>query len=199
MTYIKPWDQRLANILVKPLNNTKLHPNHLTSATLVLGLSSAFLFALKGESFAWFAALLYMLAVFSDHMDGELARMAGKTSEFGYHYDYIVGAINYTALFIGIGYGLQNDGGMWTLILGLSAGLCNPFILYLRMTMEQRHGSVAVEHPSSWGFEIEDFIYLIGPITWFSGIYYFFVPYAIGNIAYLIWTVTENNRLSKNR
>ena len=193
---MKPYDQRLANLLVTPLKNTPVQPNHLTTLTLILGQAAAWTFAFAIE-LAWFAALLYMLAVLSDHMDGELARMTGKTSGFGHDYDYIVGGINYTTLFIGIGIGLQ-EYGMWTVILGFAAGLSNPFILYLRMRMEVAHGTEAVEHPAFGGFEIEDFIYLIGPITWFAGIFWFFIPYALGNVGYLIWTLTEYHNW-KNR
>jgi len=192
--YLVPWDQQLARRLVAPFNNTPLHPNHLTTLTLILGQCAAWIFAFAMGQLAWFAALLYMLAVFSDHMDGELARMTGKTSSFGHDYDYIVGGINYTALFIGIGLGLQDSFGSWAIILGFSAGLSNPFILTLRMSMERQHGKEAVEHPVFAGFEIEDFIYLIGPITWITGIVYFFIPYALGNIGYLVWTIMEYRR-----
>lgn len=191
---IKPYDQRLASLIVHPLVSTHVHPNHLTTLTLILGLSSALLFGLQGEAYAWLAALLYMLAVFSDHLDGELARMTGKTSGFGHKYDYIVGGINYTVLFAAIGYGLSFSSGNWTLVLGLAAGLSNPLILYLRMRMETLHGTDAVEHPALGGFEIEDGIYLIGPITWLVGIHYFFVPYALGTIGYLAWTILEARR-----
>ncbi len=194
---IKPWDQRLAYRVVLPLKNTQVHPNHITASTLLFGQTAALLFALQGVSYAWLAAMLYMLAIFTDCMDGELARMTGKFTKFGHTFDYIVGGINYTTLFLGIGYGLQNDFGLWTLILGTVAGLCNPFILYLRMTMEKKHGAIAVEHPAFAGFEIEDAIYLIGPITWFAGLLYFFVPYALGTIAYFIWTIIEYRRYER--
>ena len=48
------------------------------------------------------------------------------------------------------------------------------------------------EFVSYGGFEIEVFIYLIGPITWFAGIFWFFIPYALGNVGYLIWTMKEH-------
>jgi len=186
----KPYDQRLARVLVAPFRHTALHPNHLTTVTLILGQAAAVMFAVNID-LAWCAALLYMLAVFSDHMDGELARMTGKTSSFGHDYDYIVGGMNYTSLFIGIGIGLHETVGAWTTALGFAAGLSNPFILYLRMRMERKFGLEAVEHPARAGFELEDFVYLIGPITWSAGVLWFFIPYAIGNIAYLLWTIKE--------
>lgn len=193
----KPYDQRLAGFLIKPFKNTLLHPNHITTITLLLGVASALIFAVAIEM-AWLAALLYMLAVFTDHMDGELARITGKSSKFGHNYDYIVGGLNYMMLFIGIGIGLHAEYGEWALILGLVAGLSNPLILYLRMAMEVQHGFEAVEHPQFIsGFQDEDFIYLIGPITWFVGIIWFFVPYALGNIGYLVWTIKERREWKK--
>lgn len=195
----KPWDQQLASILIRPFNNTFLHPNHLTTLTLLLGFSTFLIFTFHIIQFAWLGALLYMLAVFSDHLDGELARMSGRTSTFGHHFDYIVGGINYTLLFTGLGIGLSANYGLWALILGLLAGLSNPFILYLRMQMENKFGDEAVKHPARFGFELEDFIYLIGPICWVFGIIYFFIPFAAGNIIYLFWTVFEYRKQLKNR
>ena len=193
-----PWDQSLARIIVRPLVNTAVHPNHLTVGTLLLGISSAVLFA-TGKPAVWgIAALLYMLAVFSDHMDGELARMSGKTSRFGHHFDYIVGGINYTLLFIGIGIGLSSTFGKTALILGIAGGMANPFTLYLRMSMENSFGKEAVEHPTFARFEIEDAIYLIGPITWFAGVLYFFIPFAAGSVGYLLWTIKQYWQWNRN-
>jgi archaetidylinositol phosphate synthase len=186
-----PWDQSLARFIVRPLAKTHIHPNHLTVGTLVLGISSASLFAMGDPRYRGLAALLYMLAVFSDHMDGELARMSGKLSRFGHHFDYIVGGINYTLLFIGIGIGLYSTFGKGMLALGIAGGMANPFTLYLRITMENTFGKAAVEHPTFARFEIEDAIYLIGPITWFAGVLYFFIPFAAGSVGYLLWTLRQ--------
>ena len=141
------------------------------------------------------AALLFMLAVFVDHMDGELARMSGKTSRLGYFLDYIVGSANYTILFCCVGVAMFRwDGTEEALLMGIVAGFANPIIVVMRLSMERRFGSDAVEHPGSSGFEIEDFIYLIGPATWLGGLNYFFWLYAFGTIGYLIWTVWEFRR-----
>ncbi len=191
----KPWDQRLAGVLVRPLKDSAVHPNHLTLLSLALGALAAALFAFAGPGAAGWAALVFMLAVFTDHTDGELARLAGKSSRFGYYFDYLAGAANYTLLFAAIGLGLYWAGaGLWALVLGLAAGLANPVIVTLRLVMEHRHGPEAVEHPGGIGFELEDFIYLIGPITWFAGIELFLIPFGLGALGYLAWTVWEFRR-----
>ena len=64
-----------------------------------------------------------MLSNFVDHMDGELARLSGKSSRFGYHYDNYSDAFIHVALFFCIGYGLQDSWiGDWAPYLGLIAG-----------------------------------------------------------------------------
>jgi len=185
-----PYDQRIARHLIRPFARTGLTPNMVTAISFALGLGSAFIFAFAMDTMAGWGALLFMLAVLVDHMDGELARMTGQTSTLGHHLDYIVGTLNYAALFVGLGVGFSS--GPWgntALVLGLTVGIANPVICALRMVMDTRHGADAVEHPHFGGFELEDFIYLIGPITWLGGLEYFFLFYGLGTFGYLIFTI----------
>ena len=198
----KPWDQKLAGLLVRPLRDTPVHPNLLTALSFLAGLGSAGLFAVGGPTAVGWAAAAFMAAVFLDHTDGELARLAGKTSELGHRLDYIVGSANYTVLFVGIGIGFGGPlAGLLThltpeaaLVLGVAAGLSNPIIVTLRMGLERRHGADAVEHPYFAGFEIEDFIYLIGPFAWLGGLEYFLLLFGGGTIGYLVWSAWQRLR-----
>jgi phosphatidylglycerophosphate synthase len=192
---IRSWDQRLAHILVKPLVATPVHPNHLTGLSLVFGFAAAVLFALADPVMVNVAAGLFMIAVFLDHTDGELARQAGKSSAFGQRFDSAVNASNYTMLFVSIGIGLSSGPlGGWALALGIAAGSCNPIIFFLRIGTERKHGAKAVAHPHYGGVEIEDLIYLVGPITWLGGLEYFFLAYGIGSFGYFLWTIWERVR-----
>jgi phosphatidylglycerophosphate synthase len=186
---MSPWDQRLARFLVRPFVKTALTPNHVTGLSLLAGIAATLAFAHGGSAAANLGAACFMLAMLIDHADGELARMAGKTSRLGHHLDYIVGSLNYTLLFIGLGVGVGRTMGDWALAIGLAAGFSNPVVVTVRMLMERRFGAVSVRHPSAYGFEIEDFAYLIGPITWLFGPVYFLVPYGLGTLGYLGWTV----------
>jgi phosphatidylglycerophosphate synthase len=76
-----PFDQRLAALLVRPLAGTPVRPNHLTALSLALAALAAWLLA-RGDGFGWGAGL-FMLAVFTDHTDGDLARLTGRSSRFG--------------------------------------------------------------------------------------------------------------------
>ncbi len=171
---------------------TRLHPNHLTVLCLAAGVSAGLLFAFAVETHAKLAATFFMLAVLIDHTDGELARMSGKCSPFGHKFDFVVGGINYTCLFASLGIGLgRGELGGFALMLGLAAGLANPFITILRMHMDARFGKIAVEHPRMGLIEIEDIIYLIGPFAWLGHIATFFVIFGLGALGYLAWTIMQ--------
>ena len=116
-----PWDQRAARVLVRPLARTPVTPNQLTTLTLVLALAGAGLFAAGDAALVEWAAGLFVLARFLDHFDGELARLKGLASRFGYYYDYVAGGVSYAALFLGTGIGLAAGPlGPWALLLGLA-------------------------------------------------------------------------------
>ena len=117
--------------------------------------------------------------------------MTGKTSGFGHDFDLIVGTINYATLLIGIGWGLGVSAGIWTAILGFLAGISVPLIPYLQMALDDKVTAKPVVHSYLDGFEKDDLAYLIGPLTWFAGIGWFFVPFAIITLGYLGWTIKE--------
>jgi phosphatidylglycerophosphate synthase len=190
-------DKRLARALVRPLARTPIHPSHLTALGLVAGLAAAGLFATGSAAAAHWAAGLFMLYLFLDHTDGELARLTGKITDFGGRFDFVVGGVNFTALFIGIGIGLHAQGlGVWALVLGLAAGLANPAITALRMTTRYRFGYAAIAHPGRGGVEMDDAVYLIGPFTWLGGIEYFLLAFGLGTLGYLGWTLLKFLRQS---
>ena len=192
---IRLWDQRLAAALVKPLVPTPVHPNHMTGLSFLFGLAAAICFATGDRVTMHWAAALFVFAVFLDHTDGELARQAGKTSAFGHRLDSLVNCSNYTMMWISVGIGLSSGSlGVWALILGLAAGLSNPIILLMRLRTENRHGVQAVKHPRYAGFEIEDLIYVIGPMTWLGWLEYFFLAYGLGSFGYFAWTLWETVR-----
>ncbi len=187
------WDQRLARFLVRPLVGTRVTPNHVTTASLLLSLIGAGLFATGDSSAANWGAGLFMLGRFLDHFDGELARQSGQTSRFGYVYDYVAGCLSYSALFLALGIGLR-DGliGGWSVWLGVVAA---PIILtttLLALRLSDRGDDD--DYPVYAGFELEDGIYLIGPIIWLGWIEPFFLLGALGVLAFGLWTVLRSLR-----
>lgn len=180
-----PWDQRLARWLVRPLAKTPLRPNHITMLSLALGVAAGLLFARGQTRAAGWGAALFMLARFVDHADGELARLTGRTSRIGYCYDYVAGALSSVALFAGIGVGYAGGPlGGWMLALGLAASVVALAGMGFGLAADARRGSGDGPYPQ-WGpFELEDGIYLLGPITWLGGLAGFFVLGALGQIIF---------------
>ena len=161
--------------------------------SLVLALGAGALFALGGAPAIHWAAGIFVLARFLDHCDGELARLTGQTSRFGYYFDYAVGGVAHAALFAGIGWGLAGGPlGGWALALGLAGCASALLAMGLNLDLDRQLGlgeGEAVGYPSWAGFELEDGIYLLAPVTWLGWLEPFFVAAGIGATVYLLWTL----------
>lgn len=185
-----PWDQKLARILAKPLVRTPVHPNHITTLGLLVGLAAAWLFSLGDRDAANWAAALFVLAAFLDHVDGELARLAGKTSRFGHYYDHVVSGITYTAGFVGIGIGMSHGVlGWWAIPLGIVAGISITLVMSVRLGTEIKHGKESIRQRNFAGFQAEDVLYVVGPVTWLGGMMPFLVAAGVGAPLFLIWVI----------
>ncbi len=188
-----PYDQRIARVLVRPLARLGVTPNQVTTVSLLLALGAGALFAVGGAPAVHWAAGLFVLARFLDHFDGELARLIGRTSRFGYYFDYAAGGLGFAALFAGIGWGLAAGPlGGWALALG-GAGCATALLaMGLNLDLDRQFGlgeGEAVGYPGWAGFELEDGIYLLAPVTWLGGLEPFFVAAGTAAAAYLLWTL----------
>ena len=186
-----PWDQRIARQLVRPLAHTPMTPNHLTTVSLGIGIGGAVLFALGGKAVHW-GALCFILSALLDHADGELARMTGRATASGHVYDNIAGGIVHFAVFLGIGLGLRDSSlGPWAIPMAVVTGAAVAFLFTYRLQVERRLGRAAVDQPRWAGFEIEDCMYLIGPVTWVGGLVPFFIAAAIGAPLFALWQLWD--------
>lgn len=185
----RPWDSRLAAALVRPLYATPVHPNHLTTLGLATGLTAVALYA-RGGTAARFGGVLLVLTMLVDHADGELARATGKTSPFGHAYDRVVDLIVKLGVFLGIGFGLRGGPlGRWAVAAGASAGVALLVIFNARSALARRRSAAEAFHqPSFAGFEAEDILYLIAPLTWLGGLPEFLVAAAIGAPLFAAWS-----------
>ena len=188
-----PYDQRIARVLVRPLARLGATANQVTAVSLVLALGAGGLFALGGAPAIHWAAGLFVLARFLDHCDGELARLTGTASRFGYYFDYVTGGLSHAALFAGMGWGLAAGPlGGWALALGLAGCASALLAMGLNLDLDRQLGlgeGEAVGYPSWAGFELEDGIYLLAPVTWLGWLEPFFIAAGIGAGVYLLWTL----------
>ncbi|MEE9139306.1 MAG: CDP-alcohol phosphatidyltransferase family protein [Alphaproteobacteria bacterium] len=189
------WDHRLARLIAKPIARTGVHPNAVTTAGMLLGLGSGVLFALGAPVAANVGAALFMLAAFTDHVDGEVARSAGKTSTFGHYYDHVAVLVTYCAMFVGAGIGFSGGAlGGWAVAFGVLAGVSVATIMSLRLVVEFRRGKEAIRQGNILGFEPEDALYLVGPVTWLGAMPPFLVAAGVGAPAFLVWVLWRSRR-----
>lgn len=189
-----PFDQRIARVAARGLARTPIRPNGVTAASMLAGLGAATLFAM-GTPFAYIGAGVFVIATWMDHLDGELARMTDATSVFGHYFDHVAAMTNYVAMFVGAGIGLRGTAlGDWMIVLGVAAGLGVAAIMSVRMLIEARLGQASVRQKVKGGFEIEDTLYVVAPITWLGVLEYFIVLAGIGAPLFLIYVVWEGRR-----
>ena len=194
-----PWDQRLANLVIRPLAETRITPNQVTTGSLIVGLVGAILFA-RGSGSMHAGAALFMLSFWLDHADGELARITGRTSSFGHYYDLAAGGAVLIATFIGIGVGLgEGRLGRFAPLLGVTVGGAIAIIFVLRGELERQLGKTSTRQPRLLGFEVEDVLYLLGPITWLGALTPFLLLAGIGTPLFALWVLWECRRLVRRR
>jgi archaetidylinositol phosphate synthase len=193
----RPWDARLARLLVEPLKASRVTPNHLTTVRLVVGLAAAAAFVPGTYLWSNVAAILLVISNFLDHTDGELARISGKSSRVGHIYDLASDAAVTILLFLAIGVGL---GEHWSLplpapLLGGIAGSAVALIFYLRMRIEERLGKAATMQASLGGFETEDILYLLPLATLCDGTMPLLIAAAVCAPLYALWVIIEYRRV----
>jgi phosphatidylglycerophosphate synthase len=190
-------DQRIARRVAAALARTPATPNLVTASSIATGLTAAYLLS-RGDGWIYLGGLLFMVAVWMDHVDGELARQTGRTSKFGHYFDHAAAMTNYVGGFVGAGFGLRfGELGHWGPVLGAATGMAIAAIMSVRLYREIRDGRDSVRQTVHNGFEIEDTLYLLGPIAWLGLLKYFLVASGIGAPFFLLYVIWESLRTAR--
>ena len=185
-----PWDQRIARFLVRPLVYTRVTPNHVTTLRLLSGLAACGCLAYGETPLIHWGAGLFFLSNFIDHMDGELARLSGKSSRAGHLYDLASDVIVHILLFVSIGIGLTDSWlGYAAWIMGIVAGVSVAGLFALFQFLEGRMGQKQADLPRFAGFEVEDVMYLIGPAIWGGGLIPILILATAGAPLFGLWVL----------
>jgi len=188
LSFSLPWDQRIAEILSKPFVFLNIHPNIVTIVGIVLGLTAAFFYSTGNIFYAKIASIIFFFAACFDHVDGEVARKLNKTSVFGHYLDHIGVCTSYIALFIGLGFYADKNFNLGLNYAYVSA-LCVFLIMTIRFYLERLKGGEAIHQNNILGFEHEDIIYIVIPITFINKIPEFLFFSYIGTPIFLIVTL----------
>jgi phosphatidylglycerophosphate synthase len=102
---------------------------------------SGYLFAQGDPYLANYAAVIFIIAAFLDHVDGEFARIVEKTSDFGHYYDHFAVCVTYVSLFIGIGigksYGVLGNNAIF---FGFAASIAIAIIIIFHLGFPYKDG-----------------------------------------------------------
>ena len=188
LSLTSPWDQRVAQIISKPFIYFNIHPNIVTVIGILFGLFSFFLYTTGNLFYAKIASLSFFVAACFDHVDGEVARKLNKKSLFGHYLDHIGVCITYIALFIGLGFYSDKNFNLG-LNYGYISALCVFMIMTIRFYLERVKGGRAIHQNNILGFEHEDIIYIVIPITFINKIPEFLFFSYIGTPLFLIITI----------
>jgi len=169
-------DRNLSWRISMRLARTPITPNQVTLANTVVGLTAAWMFSTPSYWMHLLGALLFLISVTIDGVDGELARLTMTETRFGGMLDVVTDNIVHAALFAGIFVGCYRTSGssayvyLIPLVLGGFA-LC-AIATYLAM-------QVTGEAAEEWlgkidGISGRDFAYLlvilalINRLDWFA-------------------------------
>ena len=161
------WIHRTARVVARPLAKTPITPNQVTTLRLAVGLAAAAAFAQGDPGWRHWGAGIFLLSMFLDRLDGELARIAGKSSPWGHSYDLASDTLCNALAFVGLGVGLRSGAfGDWAPAMGLAAGLAIAAILWLVVRMEALYGARAGELGARAGFDPDDGLLVVPALIW---------------------------------
>lgn len=161
------WIHRLVRGGVRPLVNTPVTPNQITTLRVGVGVAAAVALAEGSDLWRHWGAGIFLASMVLDRADGELARASGKTSPWGHKYDLFSDALCNALAFICLGIGLRDSiFGVWAYPMGMAAGAAISAILLLVLKLEEQAGQRAAELSLARGFDPDDGMLAVPLLIW---------------------------------
>ena len=197
--YRKKIDEKLAQKVVNYLVKTSVTPNQVTTLSLLFAAFAAVFFSFGIYFFAVIGSILFILSKFLDNVDGQLARELNSSSKFGWYYDYFSDTAGYILMFVGISAGIQPgtfeikafniinlDFQNYLLFSAIGASLLNTFLGFIHKFKTKKD---FYDWPGTDKVNLDDGIYLIGPITWIGMLNLFFLLATVGSVIYVVYNI----------
>lgn len=121
------FDRPISRFVSRRLARTAITPNQITLIGVTLGLLAAFLFSRTGYWAPLAGAVLFLVCITVDGIDGEVARLKLMETRFGHYLDVVTDNVVHFAIFAGIAFGLFRASGdplylhaLWVLMGGFT-------------------------------------------------------------------------------
>jgi phosphatidylglycerophosphate synthase len=146
------FNRKLCRPFVRALTHTRITPNAVTLAGLLVAVISALMYS-RGSYLCYVTgAILFFVSGLIDEMDGMLARIKFRESAFGTWFEGFVDNATYLLLFSGITAGLYSQRGKRELIWG--AALIIGTVLSVCIVAVQRKALTASNRPHEYSARI---------------------------------------------
>jgi phosphatidylglycerophosphate synthase len=182
--------RRVSRPLSLVLAQTPITPNQVTIMNTLLGLFAAYLLARGSYWHQLAGSLLFVLCVIADGIDGEIARLKLKESNFGHLLDVITDNIVHLAIFLGLGAGLYRSSGdslymglFWLLVGGFLLNIVVVYFRILKKTPEELQESPRAVRLMAL-MTNRDFAYLILALAFIGQLQLFMIGAAIGSYVF---------------
>jgi phosphatidylglycerophosphate synthase len=196
------FDRRISQFISKRLAHTNISPNQITLVGMTIGLIGAFLLSRPGYWPKLIGSLLFVFCVIVDGVDGEVARLKLKESNFGHYLDIVTDNIVHVAIFSGIAFGLYHDTGnmgylrfLWVLMGGFALCAIAVYQCILRLDSDALNQSPRTLRIMAL-VSNRDFAYLLFALAIIGRLNWFLLGAAIGSylFAVALWFISFYER-----
>ena len=168
------------------LARTRITPNQVTIANTCLGLACAAMFAIPSYGWRLLAAILFLVSITIDGIDGELARLQMSETDWGGKLDVITDNIVHVAIFVGVFIGAYrasaNSIFLWLLPLQLGGFAFTALMIFLAFRYHGPQAEQWIDQVDRWSGR--DFAYLLVGFALFNRLDWFCWGTAFGTYVF---------------
>ncbi len=199
------FDRYISRFISRIILKTPLTPNMVTMIGVSIGFLGAYMLAQPAYITQLTGALLFVLCIIFDGVDGEVARLKLKESRFGHYFDIITDNIVHIAVFIAIAVGLYRRADnllyihmLWVLLIGFAFCAVSVYFCILCKKEEELKKRPLLMRIMAL-LTNRDFAYIVLLFSVFDKLNWFFIGTAFGTYLFAagLWGFDYYEKSSK--